>query len=447
MVSTAYPRILTLGAIAALMALTPTVGRTEQALGAIWSLPAELTHGQLAYVSFVLALGIGILLPFMLWREYRRRELNLRFSLARELVDTVPLGVTMVDKSGIISYANDLVLKDSIGTGIAKSIGMSYEFAVRRALEQGGIWHPDMAQDELLHHLLTDAMVDGYRGEFRLGDGGAFIRQTHHLSTGHVVLIRQDTTEQHARLRQIERLNVELEKQVNLAVATNDELRAFAYAASHDLKSPTNTAMMLVDAIHEDLDGGTAPETEEMFDDLRATLGRMQTMISDVLEYTNTIGEELAMERVSLDEVVAEALADLRADLQGLDAEIEVGALPEVMANRGQMRLLVNNLLSNAAKFRKPGTAPRISVAAATNGLQGLVGFYVQDDGIGIDPKYHDRIFQLFKRLNPVTVYAGTGMGLAICHRIALNHGGRIDLRSQSGEGARFTVWLKGEGR
>lgn len=394
-------------------------------------------------IPALLLLSTG--LAALLWRERAMRQrLSLQqFALVQELGHALPVGLTIIDAEGMIVYANELVLKDNAGTGIAKSVGGSYEAGLRRAMEEGGLWHPEMSHDALLDHFLNEAMRDGYRGDFRFKDDSAFVRITRHLSSGHIVLIREDVSDAHARLREIEKLNRALQDRIRVANATNDELRAFAYAASHDLKSPTNTSMMLVDAIQEDLDGGMAAETEEMFDDLRATLDRMQVMIADVLDYTNTIGEELTVEPVSLDEVVAEALADLRGDMQGLDARVETAPLPEVQANRGQMRLLVNNLLSNAVKFRKPGTSPKIRIGPVGYGEAGMIGFFVEDDGIGIDPKYHERVFQLFQRLNPATVYEGTGMGLAICHRIAMNHGGHIDLRSAPGEGARFTVWLK----
>ena len=146
---------------------------------------------------------------------------------------------------------------------------------------------------------------------------------------------------------------------------------------------------------------------------------------------------------VNLALVMQGVLSDLEVRIQQTGARIEVAELPTIDADPLQMRQLFQNLLGNALKFAKPEQPPSIAVeSAAVPGEPGLCELRFRDDGIGFDEKYLDRIFQVFQRLHGRGEYEGTGVGLAICHKIVLLHGGEITARSSPGEGATFIVTL-----
>ncbi|SNS67051.1 Histidine kinase-, DNA gyrase B-, and HSP90-like ATPase [Antarctobacter heliothermus] len=245
-------------------------------------------------------------------------------------------------------------------------------------------------------------------------------------------------------MRQIQMLNEDLQEQIRLAEASTEDLRAFAYATSHDLKSPTNTALMIAAALSEEI--GEHPETacKGLLNDLRETLGGMSSLIDSVQSYTNAIAPTLARDDVDLDEVAREVVADLSDMVLRSGALITVNALDHVTGSPGQLRILLANLIENAVKFQLPGAVPVISFDRVS-APEGFVGLSVTDNGIGIEAAHLDRIFQLFQRLNSTLDYSGHGLGLAVCHRIALNHRGRIGVASTPGVGSTFTVILRKE--
>ena len=225
----------------------------------------------------------------------------------------------------------------------------------------------------------------------------------------------------------------------------NREQAEMTYAISHDLKAPTNTALMLLAAVRQDLDEAKTDlpgDAAELIGDLGGVLTRMNRLVEDMLTYTRSLDTEFTREDVDLDAVLAQVLTDLRADIKGAGAEIRRSPLPRLAAHPPQMRQLFQNLVSNALKFRRPGVAPVVSIAPA-EASEGTVAFTVGDNGIGIAEDQQDRIFALFARLHNRTEFDGSGLGLPICQRIAQTHGGDITLRSAPGEGSTFTITLK----
>jgi light-regulated signal transduction histidine kinase (bacteriophytochrome) len=138
---------------------------------------------------------------------------------------------------------------------------------------------------------------------------------------------------------------------------------------------------------------------------------------------------------------VDEALSNLEVRISELEAEIEVGELPPIEADSLQMRQLFQNLIGNALKFHRPGVSPRIQVSAESAG-EDACRIIVRDNGIGFEPKFQDRIFNVFQRLHTQSEFKGSGIGLAICKKIAERHGGRISAESVKGKGSIFAVVL-----
>lgn len=229
---------------------------------------------------------------------------------------------------------------------------------------------------------------------------------------------------------------------LNGALHDSEQLRhqhqEFAYAVSHDLKSPANTIEMVLNELL----------LETLSDDGRdlllagiMTLTRMSGQVEDVLSYAATVSHNDAHQLVDLNQLISQIQSDLAGDLTHAQATLICHSLPTVMGAGVQLRSLFQNLISNAIKFRVKDRLPVITIQATVDGLE-RDEIAVSDNGIGIAAENQGKIFKLFSRLHVHEDYAGTGIGLALCDRICNNHGGRLLVSSQLGSGATFTVVL-----
>ncbi|MBE0595862.1 MAG: HAMP domain-containing protein [Desulfuromonadales bacterium] len=229
---------------------------------------------------------------------------------------------------------------------------------------------------------------------------------------------------------------------------SNRELEEFAYIASHDLQEPLRKITVFGDRLQnryrEHLD-------EQGHDYLARMLNagaRMQRLIEDLLSYSRVSSRSQPFAPTNLNQILREVLTDLEVSIDQSGAEIEAGELPTIEADPLQMRQLLQNLIGNALKFHRPGIAPRVQITA-TGERQGerpeqphFWRLGVRDHGIGFDQQHAERIFTVFHRLHGRSEYEGTGVGLAICRKIAQRHGGSIEVRSTPGEGTLFEVLL-----
>jgi light-regulated signal transduction histidine kinase (bacteriophytochrome) len=168
---------------------------------------------------------------------------------------------------------------------------------------------------------------------------------------------------------------------------------------------------------------------------------RMRTLISDLLAYSQVGTRVQRLETIDVAKVAREVVADLEMAIADAGGRVEVGELPMIEADASQMRQLLQHLLGNALKYRRQDTPSVVSVSSArVNGRQ--VTITVADNGIGFNAEYAERIFKMFTRLHSRTEYDGSGIGLAICRKIAERHGGSIAATSTAGQGATFTVTL-----
>lgn len=235
---------------------------------------------------------------------------------------------------------------------------------------------------------------------------------------------------------------IHLKGEIMAGEALRAEQQEFTYALSHELKGPTNTLHLLLNEMVALHSGEPDGECAELLGLGLETITRMGGVIDDVLSYTQVIGRNLAFEQVDLARLVREILDDLKGDILRTGAELHVPDLPVCDGNRMQLRMLFQNLIANALKFRRKRVAPVVTVACdlLANGDQLRVS--VRDNGIGIAPENHRKIFHLFTRLHLREEYGGTGLGLSLCKRIVSNHGGEISVRSALGQGSEFTVLL-----
>jgi len=224
---------------------------------------------------------------------------------------------------------------------------------------------------------------------------------------------------------------------------SNEELQQFAYVVSHDLQEPLRVVASYVQQLAERYQDKLEAEANELISYALDGAKRMQQLIVDLLAYSriDTTGQEFAP--TDCEGVLQRVLSDLRVAIEESGAEVTHDPLPQVMADNVQLGQVLQNLLGNAIKFRSQ-EPPRIHVSARQEGQQWV--FSVRDNGIGINPRYAERIFGIFERLHPRTEYPGTGIGLAICKKIVERHGGQIWVESEPGKGAAFffTLPIKG---
>ena len=219
---------------------------------------------------------------------------------------------------------------------------------------------------------------------------------------------------------------------------SNRELEGFASIVAHDLRSPLLTVSGYCQILQEEYKARLDPTARQYLEHIEAGIQRMSDLISDLLDYSRVGRTAEPLQPVDLDAVVAEALANLDADVRQAAAQVTVEPLPTVAAVRAQMLQLFQNLLGNAIKFHG-AAAPMVRVRCTREKEYWQVA--VEDNGIGIDPEHFDRIFQVFQRLYG-REYAGTGIGLALCKKIVELHGGRIWLTSEVGRGTTFFFTL-----
>jgi PAS domain S-box-containing protein len=224
---------------------------------------------------------------------------------------------------------------------------------------------------------------------------------------------------------------------------SNAELEQFAYVASHDLQEPLRMIASYVGLLAERYQGRLDRDADEFIEYAVDGARRMHQLIEDLLAFSRVGTRGKAFEPTDCNSVVDEVVGDLRLVITEQAAVVTRDDLPVVSADRTQLAQLIQNLIGNAIKFRGE-EPPRVHISAEKSGREWR--FSVQDNGVGIDPKYRDRVFAIFQRLHTRKEYPGTGIGLAICRRIVERHGGRIWLESESGKGAVFRFTLLEQG-
>ncbi len=218
-------------------------------------------------------------------------------------------------------------------------------------------------------------------------------------------------------------------------IRVNAELQQFAYVSSHDLQEPLRTVTQYLDLLRHRHGSKLDVQALRYIDYASDSAARMYLLLNDLLTYSR-LGREAEREPVPLQEVWDDVCADLRVCIDEVRAETIVGDLPTILCERSKMRLVIQNLLANALKFH--GRAPpRCSISAKRNEA-GIWVITVADNGIGIDPEHHARIFEVFERLHHHDRFPGTGIGLAICRKVIEQHGGRIWVESTGGDGSSF---------
>jgi signal transduction histidine kinase len=249
-----------------------------------------------------------------------------------------------------------------------------------------------------------------------------------------------------------EDLEILVEERTSALSASNEELarsnrslEEFAFVASHDLQEPlrkiSNFGSLLLGP-----DSDVTPEERRLFlGRIMDSADRMRHLINNLLEFSRVSSREQKFTDVELPEVIGSVLADLESQVEETGATVEVSELPMIEGDRYQLHRLMQNLISNALKYHRPGVPPLVRISSrhdAATEVPGSIAIQVEDNGIGFEEGAQDRIFTIFNRLHSRTEYEGTGIGLAICKKVVERHGGVITATSRLGGGSTFIITL-----
>jgi light-regulated signal transduction histidine kinase (bacteriophytochrome) len=253
-------------------------------------------------------------------------------------------------------------------------------------------------------------------------------------------------------LRDMGRSQEELRRYAGKLERSNKELQDFASVASHDLQEPLRKIQAFSDRLRSRCAGAFDDQGRDYLDRIQNASGRMQTLINDLLTYARVATKARPFVPTDLVSITREVVSDLEARIEQVNGRVDVGELPSVDADPLQVRQLMQNLIGNSLKYRRPDVAPVVNVyghhlgeppVKSTREASGpYCQILVEDNGIGFDEIYSEKIFTIFQRLHGRTEYEGTGVGLAVCRKIVERHGGTITARSTPGKGSTFTVTL-----
>lgn len=363
----------------------------------------------------------------------------------RVLVENFNEGALNLSEEGLIVYTNSY---------FHTLLNLPYDRVIAHSVFQ--FVHP--GSKDLFLDLLTQGLKGQSKGEINLCVEGrtipVYISLTSLYPTLDTVgMIVTDLTEKKKQEDLVRQKNLELEDRNQQLINSNMELASFSYVASHDLQEPLRKIGMFTSRILEKEQKVLSESGLEMFNRMQMAAKRMQILIDDLLTYSRTNSDERKFEKINLNTIIDEIREDLQEELIEKNATIESGAMCSLKVLPFQFRQLLVNLIGNALKFSKPDHKTVIKINANLTTRVDLPGsgfpadtpichLTITDNGIGFDPEYNEKIFELFQRLHGKDHYSGTGIGLAIVKKIVENHKGIITARGELDKGATFDIYI-----
>ena len=348
--------------------------------------------------------------------------------LFRQLFDVAPDPILIIDGTGTIVLANEETGR-KFGYSAAELVGQKMEILVPERFRANHIhYRQGYCESPALRPMGT-----GRELYARKYDGTEFpveisLSPLKSQSISLVIGIIRDITDRKITEKELQRANLELAR-------SNSELEEFAYIASHDLQEPLRSVAGACQLLRRRYKDKLDPSAHEFIDFAVAGTKRMEELINDLLAYSRVATKGKDPELSNLNQVLKTVTDNLRSSISSTNAVITADNLPIIAVDPWQITQLFQNIIANALKFRRDET-PEIHVSAKSE--DNHWHFAIKDNGIGIDPKYFDRIFEVFKRLHNQDRYPGTGIGLASCKKIVERHGGRIWVESEIGQGTTF---------
>ena len=314
----------------------------------------------------------------------------------------------------------------------------------RIAAIQGLIAHMDKDEEELARRLAVEAVLNERQTRLTIF-GATFVAALALVAT--FVLIRQTLRDRQASMETTQRLNAELEKRVEERTqslqatnerlhAANDELEAFSYTVSHDLRAPLRHVVGFADLLDKK-SGALLDDSGRRYVGLIKDAGRRAgVLIDDLLAFSRMSRTELNQSHVSMREKVEKIRTELALENPECEIIWEIQPLPMVWGDRAMLRLVWRNLMDNAVKYSSKQDSPRVQIGARQSATE--LEFFVKDNGVGFDMAHADKLFGVFQRLPTTEEFDGTGIGLATVRRIVARHNGRTWAESAPGQGATF---------
>lgn len=358
-------------------------------------------------------------------------EFKVQEALLKTILDHLPVGVWVADKTGKITYGNQAGRE--IWRGV-KYVGVD-EFHEYKAwwLDSGELLAPeDWAVARAVRNKETSLneklLIRCFDGSYKKIINSAVPYYLEDSSLAGAIIVNQDITELIDNQEKLKKTLINLER-------SNRDLEQFAYICSHDLQEPLRMisiyTKMLENRYHETFDH----KGKEFMNFVIEGARRMQLLISELLSYSIISTKKQLVEEVDCSEIIKRVLTDISVRVAENNATVIFNDLPVIRANPVLISQLFQNLITNAIKFRSEDN-PKIIISCEIGKSEWV--FSVKDNGIGIDPEYFDRIFIIFQRLHTRENYPGTGIGLTICKKIVEQHGGRIWIESKEGFGSTF---------
>lgn len=439
--------------------------------------------------------GILVVATDVTQQVQSRTVIQDREALFQKLVSQAPMGICVLDAATLVAENLNEHFVEVAGKPYEAILGKYYwdtfaevaflfEDILRRVIETGETYYDDEVQIELIRHGKPELMYINYVYDAIRDQAGKTqkvvvwvvdvtteVRTRQQLAESETrYRLLSETLEQQVHQRTVAlatannelatknqeymALNEALHEANFLLKRSNENLQTFAFVASHDLQEPLRKIQQFGDLLktgHTEARDGELVYVERM----QSAAGRMSMLITDLLDFSRIANQPQISAPVALDQVVDAVLTDLELLRSETQARVEVNPLPVVVGHAGQLGQLFQNLLSNALKFRRSDRTPSIQIKSERLSADHLPltvkpsrsapTYYqidVTDNGIGFDEQYVDRIFQVFQRLHGKHEYAGTGIGLAICEKVVVNHGGAITARSQPGQGSTFSIYF-----
>jgi PAS domain S-box-containing protein len=393
----------------------------------------------------VAALSMLIVMSMLLWRIRRhirerrsaQRDLEAANQLLESLIENIPAMVFAKDArdlrfvrfnrggESLMGVRREDVLgktdRDLFPPGMAENF-ISKD---RETLAQHGVI--DIPEEELVSLTHGRRILHTSKVPIRGEDGQPIL----------LLGIAHDITERKAAERRIVALNEELIRQAQLLQSSNQELESFCYSVSHDLRAPLRAINGYARLLERNYGSRLDDEGARFLSTICSACERMAHLIDDLLEFSRLGRQTLQLEPVDMASMVSKVIDDTMEGREVAPPVIETLPLPPVNGDRGLLHLVWLNLIDNAIKYTTGMESPRIRIDAEVVGDE--VIYSVTDNGIGFDMRYAEKLFGVFQRLHSDAKYPGTGVGLAIAHRIIARHGGRIWARSEPGRGTTFS--------
>ncbi|ANE50757.1 sensor histidine kinase [Flavisolibacter tropicus] len=393
--------------------------------------------------------------PVSPYEEIKRKNEQLQLLAAklqesenqyRTLTNALPLIIFSIDEQGKILYANE---------GLSQFTGQSIEDL--NQTQWRSVIHPvdydpfavlmnDKIMSGATNIKLQCRLKNNETGEYLwhmvsisplTNDKGAVLYWIGFMVDINAQKVFEQTLKDNKELKEVKS---KLEENIQELNRSNRELQQFAYVASHDLQEPIRKVIYYSDYLLVKYEKNLDKKGSEYLRHMISASHRMRNLIKDLLSFSQVDQKQYRFETLDLSKVAQEALQDLELVIKEKLATINISELPPIEADHLLMRQLFENLISNALKYNKEGEPPVIEISHENDGK--TLTLFFNDQGIGFNEKYLDRMFNLFQRLHGRDEYSGTGLGLAICRKITEVHNGRITAKSQESKGATFIVQL-----